>query len=105
MADERCIVRNRSPHNYRGWDTGPNRHITILAGQLGIVSAVKKAQLLTDFPDQFEDCGIAGQLAAPAEAPNVILVADALPPVRSPRVTKPAEPERRKRGRPRKNPA
>jgi len=89
------MLRNNSPNAYRGWDPGLERHISIQSQELAAVSPEKRAQLLRDFPDDWEDFGIASPTAAVTEAENVLPV-PLQPRRRSPQRTKPRNPKRTK---------
>ena len=89
------MLRNNRAGVYRGYDPGLSRHIEAQPQELVACSPEKRAQLLRDFPDDWEDFGITSPTAAVTEAENVLPV-PLQPRRRSPQRTKPRNPKRTK---------
>ena len=92
MAAEVYMLRNNTQHFYNGFDPGLVRHVEVQPHELVAVSPEKRAQLIADFPGNWEDFGITSPTAAVTEADNVLPV-PLQPRRRGPNNTKPANPK------------
>ncbi|MBP8954570.1 MAG: hypothetical protein KBI47_19390 [Armatimonadetes bacterium] len=56
---------------YQGWDTGRDQLLKCSTGEIVAVSDEKAEQLLSDFPNDWQDLGDGKTMDSPSEAPNV----------------------------------
>lgn len=97
MPELPFLVRYIGGKTYRGFDPGLDRHIDVAHLEIVSVSEVKRNQLLSDFPGDWEDFGMRNPTAVVTVADNVLPTPLQPPKRRGPNHTKPHEPSQTKR--------